>query len=125
MGLILHGGGGVGKSKTIKVCAQWWVEHIFRRVGDDQNKPRILLMCLTGLAVSVIDGMTICSSLDLYFGNNYKVLSDQKMALFRSEFKELKMIIVDEMSMVSANDIKFTIDKPMCSIIIYPLLVLV
>ena len=27
MGLIVHGGGGVGKSQTIRVCSQW-AEHI-------------------------------------------------------------------------------------------------
>ena len=62
-------------------------------------------MCPTGMAASVIDGTTICSSLDLYFRHNYKGLSDQKMAIFRSEFEELKMIIIDEMSMVSADDL--------------------
>lgn len=104
VGLILHGGGGVGKSQTIKICSQW-VEHILRRAGDDQHKPRVLLMCPTGMAASVIDGMTICSALDLYFGNTYKGLTDQKMAMFRSEFQELKLIIIDEMSMVSADDL--------------------
>ena len=59
MGLIVHGGGGVGKSQTTKVCAQW-AEQILRRAGGDQNKPRILLMAPTGMAASVIDGMTIC-----------------------------------------------------------------
>ena len=80
MGLILHGGGGVGKSQTTKVCAQW-IEHTLRRAGGNPNKPRILLMCSTGMAASVIDGMTICSALDLFFGHSYKTLSDQKMVL--------------------------------------------
>ena len=104
MGLILHGGGGVGKSATLKVCAQW-VEQILRRAGDNLNKPRILLLCPTGMAASVIDGMTICSSLDHQFGHGYKPLIDQKLALFRAEFEELKMVIIDEMSMVSADDL--------------------
>ena len=104
LGLILHGGGGVGKSQTTRVCSQW-IEHILRRAGDNHTKPRILLMCPTGMAASVIDGMTICSSLDLFFGHSYKGLSDQKMAYFRSEFEELKMLIIDEMSMVSADDL--------------------
>ena len=104
LGLILHGGGGVGKSATLKVCAQW-AEHILKRAGDNPSKPRVLLLCPTGMAASVIDGMTICSSLDHQFGNSYKALTDQKMAFFRSEFEELKMIIIDEMSMVSADDL--------------------
>ena len=47
------------------------------------------------MAASVIDGMTICSALDHQFGHGYKPLTDQKMASFRSEFEELKMIIID------------------------------
>ena len=62
MGLILHGGGGVGKSQTTKVCAQW-IEQILRRAGGKPNKPRILLMCPTGMAASVIDGTTISVAL--------------------------------------------------------------
>ena len=62
-------------------------------------------MSPTGMAASLIDGMTICSALDLYFGNSYKGLSDQKMAFFRSQFEELKVIIIDEMSMVSSDDL--------------------
>ena len=103
MGLILHGGGGVGKSATLKVCAQW-AEHILKQAGDNPNKPRVMLLCPTGMAASVIDGMTICSLLDLQFGPGYRPLTDQKMAFFRSEFEELKMVIIDEMSMVSADD---------------------
>ena len=104
LGLILHGGGGVGKSATTKVCAQW-AEHILRRAGDNQTKPRILLLCPTGMAASVIDGATICSSLELFFGSKYKGLTDQSLAQFRSEFEELKLIIIDEMSMVGADDL--------------------
>ena len=104
MGLIVHGGGGTGKSQTIKVCSQR-AEHLLRQAGDNQNKLRVILMCPTGMAASVIDGMTICSSLDLSFGHGYKALSDQKMASFRAEFEDLKLIIIDEMSMVSADDL--------------------
>ena len=93
-----------GLAKTFKVCSQW-VERILRRAGDNQNKPRILLLCPTGMAASVIDGMTICSSLDHNFGHAYKPLSDAKMAFFRSKFEELKMIIISKMIMVSADDL--------------------
>ena len=104
MGVIVHGGGGVGKSQTTKVCAQW-AEQILRRAGGDQNKPRILLMAPTGMAASVIDGMTICSSLNLVYGHGYRGLDNQRLDKFRSEFEELKMIIIDEMSMVGADDL--------------------
>jgi ATP-dependent exoDNAse (exonuclease V) alpha subunit len=102
LGLILHGGGGVGKSATTKVCAQW-AEHLLRRAGDNQHKPRVLLMCPTGMAASVIDGVTICSSLELSFGGKYMALEDKALARFRSDFEELRLIVIDEMSMVGAD----------------------
>ena len=94
--------GGVGKSKTIKVCSQW-AERIVRREDSKTDLPRVLLLCPTGMAASVIDGITIHSAFDFYFGNEYKPLSDQKLAFFRNQFKELKLIIIDEMSMVSSD----------------------
>ena len=86
--LVVVGGGGVGKSATLKVCAQW-AEQILKRAGDNPSKPRVMLLCPTGMAASVIDGMTICSSLDHQFGHGYKALTDQKMAFFRSVLRAL------------------------------------
>ena len=54
MGLILHGRGGVGKSATLKVCAQW-AEHILKRAGDNPNKLRILFLCPTVMAANVME----------------------------------------------------------------------
>ena len=55
------------------------------------------------MEIFVSDGATINSTFDLYFGHEYKPLTDEKMALFRSELEELKFLIVDEMSMVSSD----------------------
>ena len=44
---------GVGKSHIIRVCSQW-AEHILRRAGDKNGKLRVLLVCPTGMAASVI-----------------------------------------------------------------------
>ena len=66
MMLIVHGGGGVGKSNTTRVCAQW-AETILKREYSKQDLPRVLLLCPTGMAASVIDGMTIHSAFDFYF----------------------------------------------------------
>ena len=39
----------------------------------------------------------------IFFGHDYKPLTDQKMAFFRSELEELKFVIINEMSMVSSD----------------------
>ena len=48
---------GVGKSKTINVCAQY-AEKYLRKAGDHPNRPRVLLLCPTGMAACLI-GMFI------------------------------------------------------------------
>ena len=63
------------------------------------------MLCPTGMAARVINGMIICSSLEQQFGHGNKALTYQKFAYFRSEFEELKMIIIDEMNMVSTDDL--------------------
>ena len=84
--LVVQGGGGVGKSKTIKVCSQW-ADQILRRENSKLDLPRVLLLCPTGMAASVIDGMTIHSAFDFYFGNEYRPLSDQKLAFLEISSK--------------------------------------
>ena len=44
---------GTGKSQTIRVCSQW-AEQILGWAGDKSGKPRVLLVCPTGMAASVI-----------------------------------------------------------------------
>ncbi len=100
--LIVQGGGGVGKSRVIRVCSQW-AEYFLRKAGDDPSKPRILIITPTGMAACVIDGITIHAAFDFAFSDEYKGLSDQKMAMFRSKFEHLTLIILDEMSMVSSD----------------------
>ena len=61
MGLILHGGGGVGKSFLIELIAQA-ADRILRKIGDDPNRPKVLLAAPTGIAAMLI-GNNDCSNL--------------------------------------------------------------
>ena len=51
--LLVHGGAGVGKTKTIMNCANW-AETYLRKPGDDPSKPRLLLLAFTGMAANLI-----------------------------------------------------------------------
>lgn len=51
--LIVHGGQGVGKSRTIQTCAQH-AEKILRQAGNHPNLPRVLLLGPTGMSASLI-----------------------------------------------------------------------
>ena len=51
--LIIHGGGGCGKSFLINVISQF-VQHILQQPGDNIYHPKVLLMAPTGRAASLI-----------------------------------------------------------------------
>ena len=77
--LIVHGGAGVGKSKTINACAQW-AEKLLRLPGP--YLPRVLVLGPTGASASLIEGQTIHSTFDFKFGDEYRPLSDKSLDLF-------------------------------------------
>merc|ERR1711860_275002 len=51
--IIVHGGGGVGKSFLIN-CVAKWIEKILRKPGDHPLKPKILILGPTGMAAYLI-----------------------------------------------------------------------
>ena len=51
--IIIHGGGGVGKSYLIRAISKW-AEKILRKPGDNPLKPKVLLLAPTGMAASLI-----------------------------------------------------------------------
>jgi hypothetical protein len=105
---------GVGKSAVVRLLSKW-SEKILRKSGDHPNKPRILLTGPTGMASAVINGITIHSAFDFRFGNEHISLSDQKLDQFRTAFENLHLIIVDEVSMLSA-DMLYKIHMRLCEI---------
>ena len=100
--LIVHGGAGVGKSAVIKVITLH-AEKILRKPGDHPNKPKVLVCAFSGKAASLIDGQTLHSTFDLKFGNEHIPLSDRKRAILRDLLSEVKLVIIDEVSLVSAD----------------------
>ena len=51
--ILVLGGAGVGKSRTIKVVAVT-AEDILREAGSHPNKPRVLILAPTGKAATII-----------------------------------------------------------------------
>ena len=100
--IIVHGGGGVGKSFLIKAISMW-AEKILRKPGDNPLKPKVLLLAPTGMAACLIGGTTLQTGLGLKFGTKYLPLKDIKREELRVLFEDLQLIIVDEFSMVSAD----------------------
>ena len=100
--IVGHGGAGCGKSFVINLMTQWQ-ERILRESGDDPNQPYILKCAFTGTAASIINGQTLHNAFSFSFGNEYFSLSDKTRDARRRSLKNLKIVIIDEFSMVKAD----------------------
>ena len=70
--------------------------------GGHAHKPRILLLAPTGVAAININGTTIHSGLGINVGSKLYPLNDQQRAALRNKLSEVRLIIIDEISMVSS-----------------------
>ena len=99
--LFLTGGGGAGKSHLIKTIYHTAVK-TFRHPPFNPELPTVLLLAPTGVAAIHIDGTTVNTGLAIpkETGDYLRGMSDQKKTLYRISLKDLKLIIIDEISMV-------------------------
>ena len=106
--IFLTGNAGCGKSFLMKVLYQSLNKTLsYGNVSLD--KPKVLLIAPTGVAAINIDGTTIHTALNIpvgSFGKNLPPLSDKMKSSLRNKLADLKVIIIDEISMVS-NDLLF------------------
>ncbi len=99
--LFVTGGGGAGKSHLIKTIHHTALK-TFRHTSFCGSLPTVLLMAPTGVAAINIDGMTINTALGIpkETGTYLPAMSDQRKTQYRLTLKEVKIIIIDEISMV-------------------------
>ena len=100
--MIIHGGAGSGKSTLIHAISQQ-VNSILRREGDDPDCPYVVLSAYTGTAAANIEGQTLHTLFSFNFGAGYMSLSDKMRDEKRILYKNLKMLIIDEISLVDAD----------------------
>ena len=100
--IIGHGGAGAGKSTVINIVTKW-CHTILAQHGDDHGYPYIIKTAFTGTAASNIDGQTLHTSFGFNFDNKYYSLNDKSRDEKRTLFKNLRIIIIDEISMVKAD----------------------
>ena len=62
-----------------------------------------------------LGGITLNSAFDLKFGNKHLPLGDKKLAEFRNALADLKLIIIDEISLVK-SDMLYQIHRRLCEI---------
>ena len=102
--VIVVGGAGSGKSTVIHVLTQW-VHKTLRKSGDDPQCPYILNTATTGAASVIIEGMTIHAAVGFQHGNKHHSLSDKRREIKRDQFKNVKFLIVDEISMLTSDQL--------------------
>jgi ATP-dependent DNA helicase PIF1 len=101
---MVDGAAGAGKSRTINIL-QEMLQLIMQQTGDDPECPYTLLCAPTGTAAVNIKGQTLHSALGFSFGNEHYSLSDKTRDTKRATFKNLRFLIIDEVSMVKADQL--------------------
>ena len=76
---------------------------ILRQPGDDPDCPHVVLTSFTGAASANINGQTLHSLFGFKFGTTFLSMSEKQRAAKRLLFRNLRCVIVDEISMVSAD----------------------
>ena len=100
--LMVHGGAGAGKSAVIDVLAPW-AQKIMQQEGDDIECPCVIKAAFTGTAAANIDGQTLHGSFGFSYDNKHYSLHDKVRDKKRAAMRNLKLIIIDEISMVKVD----------------------
>ena len=105
---FLTGGAGVGKSVVIRALYQSLFRILNLKDGENPDDKRILLCAYMGFAAFNISGQTICSAFHRKMyqkGTNH--LAADELNTFRTKYRHLKIIIIDEISMVGNMTLSF------------------
>ena len=99
---FLSGGAGVGKSFVTTALYQTALKYLNKKEGDDYSARKVLLLAPTGKAAYHIKGTTIHSGLKIAPNQKleHHTLSCSALNTLRNEIGSLKLIFIDEISMV-------------------------
>ena len=103
---FLTGNAGCGKSFLTKLLHQS-LSKTFSYRNSELEKAKVLLLSPAGVAAINIVGITIHTDLNIpvgCFGKHLPPLSDKMRFMLRNRLSEVKVLITDEVSMVS-NDL--------------------
>ena len=100
--LMVHGGAGAGKSTVIHTVASW-AQKILQQPGDNPDCPYVIRTAFCGTAAANIEGQTLHSAFGFPFGNQFFSLSDKTRDVRRVALRNLKLVIIDEISMVKSD----------------------
>ena len=102
------GGAGVGKSCLINAVYQTLLRYFNSLHGSRPETLKILLCAPTGKAAFNIGGVTTNSAFDIFNQNHdYSNLSHDRRNTLLCNFIDLKLIMIDEISMVGISQFEF------------------
>ena len=99
--IFLTGGSGVAKSHAIKTITMSLNKGLMCN-SVNPYKPRALILAPTGVAAININGTTVPSGLGIGIGKGFFPVNDKKQGILRNKLSKVKLVIVDEISMVSS-----------------------
>ena len=111
---FLSGGAGVGKSLLIKALFQGTYEYLNTRAGNDFHEIKAILLGPTGKSAYNVRGFTIHSSLAIPANQSlkvYKKLDSSRLNSLRAKLAGLKVVFIDEVSMVGNSMFNIQINK--------------
>ena len=115
--MFLTGGAGVGKSHLVKTIVQT-VTRLFSR-HNQENDAHVLVCAPTGAAAYNVSGLTLHSAFLLPVhsrtSDDYIPLSGEKLANLKEAIGKVKLLVIDEISMVGA-DMLLTVHRRLCDI---------
>ena len=111
---FLSGGAGVGKSHVTKALYQAALKYYNSRAGGNFAQIRVLMLAPTGKAAYIIKGNTIHSALAIPACQSlktYKRLDSNRLNSLRTQLGGVKLIFIDEISMVGNTMFNVQIDN--------------
>lgn len=102
---FLSGGAGVGKSVVTRCIYQALLKYYNHMRNENPDTFKLLLCAPTGKAAHNIGGMTIHSAFGIPAnqGFSFKPLDMQQLNSFRARYNSLRLVIIDEISMVGRS----------------------
>ena len=111
---FLSGEAGEGKSHVTKALYQAALKYYNSRAGDNFAQIRVLMLAPTGKAAYIIKGTTIHSALAIPACQSlktYKRMDSNRLNSLRTQLGGVKLIFIDEISMVGNTMFNVQIDN--------------
>ncbi|XP_068693105.1 uncharacterized protein [Montipora foliosa] len=107
--LFLSGGAGLGKSTVTNALYEALVRYLNTMPGENPDEVKVLKVAPTGKAAFNIKGNTLHSAFKIPAnrGFQYCALDNDRLNTIRAELGKLKIIFIDEISMVGSGMFNF------------------